>query len=318
MKLDKVFLLFVPVAASSTLFTLPSFAISFTSSEASASAFLSDFNQVAQSSSVTVDASVFASSVDLDEEISLTTASEEPIPLEDSAEVNPSSLDSAAEAFVSVSALAFFPEEPESSSIVNDHENEVSGSGPSFLAQSEADTTAIANFFITPQQGVAETFSFDFTISLILETRLTDKLATASGDISIEVCSNEVETNLLFCDALSISGLVQNTGESDFTLVESGDSFTFLQLGPFEDTFPDTQELDFTAIGSFQREFTNPTFLTLKETKSTEVKISSETTEPVATPEPSSLIGVVLSAGLMIGQTNRHKSKKEAANSKKD
>ena len=312
-KLDKTFLIFAPLMASSTLFASPSFAASFASSEASA--FLSDFNQVAESSSVSVDASVFAATVDADDESSFDMTSEDTII--DSIEVNPSSSDDgSALAFADFDALTFFPEDGESSLIANDHVNEAFGTGADFSAQSETDTTAIASFFINPEEGTSETFSFDFVLSLLFETTITNETATASGDISIEICGSESSgADLLFCDSLSISGLFQNTGDNDFS-VESSDAFSFEEFGPVEETSfnpelqQDTQELDFFAVGSYQREFTTPIFLTLNETKGTTAKVSEAIVE---TPEPSSLIGIILGAGLIFGQVDRRKITKALA-----
>lgn len=313
-KLDKALLIFTPLMAGSTLFASPSLAASFASSEASA--FLSDFNQIAESSSVSVDASVFAETVGLDDDSAFDMTSEDTIV--DSIEVNPSSEDDSALAFADFDALAFFPDDGGSSLISNDHVNEAFGTGANFSAQSETDTTAIASFSINPAEGTSEIFSFEFVLSLLLETTVSDETAAASGDIAIEICGSESSgADLLFCDSLSISGLFQNTGDNAFS-VQSSDAFSFEEFGPVEETSfnsdlqQDTQELDFFAIGSYQREFTTPIVLTLNETKVTTAKVSETIVE---TPEPSSLVGIMLGAGLMIGQVGRRKATKELAHS---
>lgn len=306
-KLGKALLIFTPLIAGPTLLASPSLAASFASSEASA--LLSDFTQTAESSFVSVDASVFAQNIDVDDESAFSMTSEDSIV--ESLEVNPASSENSALAFANFDALTFFAEDEGSRLIANDHVNEALGVGTDFSAQSETNTTAIANFFINPEEGISAIFSFDFALTLLLETTVANEAATASGDIAIEICGRESSgSDFLFCDALSISSLFQNTGDNSFS-VQSSDAFEFEQLGPFEatslepDLQQDTQQLDFFALGSYQREFTTPIFLTLNETKDTATQVSGVTAE---TPEPSSLVGIILGVGFMAGQAGRRYS----------
>ncbi|MEO0457139.1 MAG: PEP-CTERM sorting domain-containing protein [Cyanobacteria bacterium P01_A01_bin.114] len=296
--LKQTLLLFAPmVAAGSTFWASPSLAASFAFSEASA--FLSNFNQIADASDSFANSTVTANTINPGSNSANPDAG---------ASVQNSMQNTVAEGFADYEIATLFSEDAGNSFISNYHVNEAFGDGTTFLSRSETDTAAIVDFFINPRQATSEIFSFDLSLSLFLETTVMADSATASGDISIEVCGSEgLGTAALFCDSLSVSGLRQNTGENDFS-VQASSAFSVEQDDFFEDTAfapglaQDTQQLDFFAVGAYQRAFTTPIFLTLTETKVTKAEVVA-----AKTPEPSGVIGVILGTGLVFGRARRRK-----------
>lgn len=270
----------------SILWATPGLAASFAFSEASA--FLSNFNQVADASDSFADSTLVTRT-------GAANVAQEPI----------------AEGFTDFENATFFPASGENSEIFNTLTNESFGRGPNFLVNAATDTTAIADFYINPGPAASETFSFDFSLSLFLETTVLADTAIASGDISIEICGSEAPGNSpLFCDSLWVSGLRQNSGDNDFS-IQASSAFNFVEedLLLFEDTAfapglqQDTQQLDFFAFGAFQRQFTTPVFLTLSETTGIRAEVTA-----AQTPEPSGLLGIVLGTGLMLGRVRQPKN----------
>lgn len=280
-------LYFVPLVAGSTLWASPGLAASFAFSEASA--FLSNFSQAANASDSFANSTLITRTGAAD-------AVQEPV----------------AEGFTDFENAIFFPESGDRSNSFNTLTNEVFGSGPNFLVSAVTEAAAIADFFIDPGSAASETFSFDLSLSLFLETTVLADAALASGDISIEICGREAPgTALLFCDFLSVSGLRQNTGDNDVS-IQASSAFNIAgeDLTRFEDTAfapglqQETQQLEIFASGAFQREFTTPIFLTLIQTTETSAEVTA-----AQTPEPSGLIGIVLGTGLMLGRVRQPKNR---------
>jgi hypothetical protein len=187
------------------------------------------------------------------------------------------------------STIAFFPSETSgnnSSLVSSEIDNEALGRGGDYLGKSNTESTVLANFFLNPDAGESEIFSFDFNIFFGLETFASQdtEFSSSTADVSLSVCGRaSLDENPLFCDSLSTFGSLSNVGTTT--------AFAFQNSAPFSiDVLNNSvvsndsnfQQADFFALGSYQREFDTPIYLTLTEVQYSEAIVS--------TPEPSTTI----------------------------
>ncbi|GAB1541079.1 hypothetical protein NUACC21_37490 [Scytonema sp. NUACC21] len=162
-----------------------------------------------------------------------------------------------------------------------------SGDGKDYLGLAESKAQVIGEFSVDTNQ----TLSFDFLANLEMETSIDNspvENATARGDISfflIDAASDRI------LDFFSLSGNLITEGNDDFVVFDTSDNVSLTQV---------SQELDFEGTeetagifveGSFQRTFTNNTKVTLVEVKSNQTRVKA--------PEPSAILALVLSSGIM-------------------
>ncbi len=296
----------VPFLTTLSLEITPSRAATFAS--ATTSVNLLNFSQNAESSSVTVDATALATSpqgsiLDSDSLDSI---------LENDQFISVEAVDNTIAATADFSTVASFPSTTSGSSFVSSEtNNEALGIGENYSGDSQTESTVLANFFLNPEAGEAETLSFDFSTFWELETLATNpdqEMTTASANISLMVCGRTaLNKNPLFCDSFSTAGQIQSlTPESTFSFSRDN-GFSLDVLVEPEATFDPSLNLtqaNFFAMGSYQREFETPIYLTVAEVQTSEVTAQTTGT-PVKTPEPSVAIALLSLGTLTIGFSQR-------------
>ena len=202
--------------------------------------------------------------------------------------------------------VAFFPPDTSgnsSSFVSSETDNEALGTGGDYLGISNTESTALANFFLNPEAGETETFSFDFNIFWGLESfasRVTE-FSSSTADVSLTVCGRtSLETNPLFCDSLSTFGNLNSAATTPTFSFQNSDPFS-LDILSSPVVFGDSndQQADFFALGSYQREFDTPIYLTLAEVQLSEAIVS--------TPEASTTIAFFSFSAVMLALRKKKK-----------
>ncbi len=287
----------VPFISTLNVSVVPSRAA--TLSSATTLVNVTNFSTNAESSSVSVDTAAFAispveSTIDLD---SLDDSlGQEAITVE--------SENGSVVATADFNTVAFFPPATSgvsSSFVSSETDNEAFGSGGSYLGFSQTESTVLANFFLNPEAGETQTFSFDFNIFWELETQATEarEQATATADVSLQICGRTSLTeNPLFCDALSTFGIIDSSTPTEVFAFQKSDAFSVDVLNqPVVSGNPalNFQQADFFALGSYQREFETPIYLTLTELQNSEAYVTAP--EPSATIALFSLSAIAMALG---------------------
>lgn len=160
---------------------------------------------------------------------------------------------------------------------VNGLSAEVLGEGgSSYQGISQASSTILGNFFIAE----SEVFSFDFEIASILAAVVEQpqyEKAKASADISFALLGGSNEQSLEVFDFFSFSSYL--TPENNYYSAENSNYFNV-------NLVQESSEFNvngFGISGSYQRDFTTPTYLTLVEVKHTQAATN--------VPEPLSILG---------------------------
>ncbi|MGB3404489.1 MAG: hypothetical protein WBA77_17520 [Microcoleaceae cyanobacterium] len=272
----------VPFISTLGISTASSQAATFASSTTLVN--LTNFSANAESSLVSVDAAALAispvgSTIDLD--------TLDDVSAEESIAAEAANGDVVATA--DFNTVAFFPSDTSgnnSSFVSSEIDNEALGVGGDYLAKSNTESTVLANFFLNPDAGESETFSFDFNVFWGLETFASQatEFSSATADVSLSVCGRtSLDENPLFCDSLSTFGSLDNSGTTTAFAFQNSDPFSIDVLSnPMISGDTNFQQADFFALGSYQREFDTPIYLTLTEVQRSEAIVS--------TPEPSTTI----------------------------
>jgi hypothetical protein len=186
-------------------------------------------------------------------------------------------------------AFASFFKDPLSSS--NLTSNKASGSGNTYFGLAQSEAKVAGDFSIK----AGETFSFDFTAFLDMDTYVGDPFgekATASGDISLVLLDI---TNQSVLDSFSVfSNIVTSAYAKPSEDVFGYDKSQNINLGLIykKTSFGSINEESVKALfeGSYQRSFQSDTRLRLIETKTNQVTVEA--------PEPSNTFALLLGFGL--------------------
>lgn len=174
---------------------------------------------------------------------------------------------------------------------INAIATEVFGQGSRYRGISQAQSTILGNFSISE----SEVFSFDFGVSSLLAAlvdRPSYETAKATADVSFVLFGGETEENQQIFDFFTFSSQLSPT-QSSYLADYSSDSFA-VNISP--DTSDPTVN-SFEILGSYQRSFTTPTYLTLVEVKRTQADAN--------VPEPLSLVGAGVAS--VLGATFKRK-----------
>ncbi|EDX76568.1 hypothetical protein MC7420_4824 [Coleofasciculus chthonoplastes PCC 7420] len=264
-----------PLVTSSVLLVSPSLAATFASAEANV--FLENFSQSPDYSTVsaktnTVTMTPVSSVLDADEGENASSASTGD----------------------SVTAIAqadslFFTNPP--AFATNTTVSNAFGDQENFFGFAKSEASVIGGFLLNPAPNSTESFSFDFTAFFNLAT--SGEKSTAAVDISLVVLggTDPNPANQTVFDFFSVSGELNSLGEDDLFSVDASDNFTLNTFLPSGDFGVDIEEesADLLAMGSYQRQFDRPTYLTFVETK--------ETKATVQAPEPASTLALVIFGG---------------------
>ncbi|MGB3535866.1 MAG: hypothetical protein WBA13_20410 [Microcoleaceae cyanobacterium] len=289
----------VPFISTLSLNITPSQAATFSS--ATTQVTLTNFNLNAEASSVTVNPTAFAISPvgsDFNSDFLDDILAEE--------SVTASAADDTVVATADFSTVASFPSIASgnnSSFVSSETANEAFGTGGSYIGKSKTESTVLANFFLNPEAGETQTFSFDFNAFWELETFVdkTREQSTATADVSLTVCGrNSLGENPLFCDSLSTFGQLDSSNTTDLFAFQKSDPFTIDVLNnPGISGSQNFKQTDFFALGSYQQEFDKPIYLSLAAVQSSEAYVS--------TPESSTTVALLSLTALTIALGKRKK-----------
>jgi hypothetical protein len=268
-----------PLVTSSVLLVSPSLAATFASAEANV--FLENFSQSPDSSTVsaktnTVTMTPVGSVLDADEGENASSVS----------------AGDSATAIAQADSL-FFTNSP--AFATNTNLSEAFGDQDNFFGFAQSEASVIGGFFLNPAPNLTESFSFDFTAFFNLAT--SGEKSTAAADISLVVLggTDPNPANQTVFDFFSVSGELNTLGEDDLFSVDASDNFTLNTFLPSGDFGVDIEEesADLLAMGSYQRQFDRPTYLTFVETKETKATVQAST----QVPEPASTLALVIFGG---------------------
>jgi len=166
------------------------------------------------------------------------------------------------------------------------------GEGQNFFGLAESEASVWGRFFLDPEPDATESFSFDFTSFFDLETSGYQSQAVADIQFLVLGGTDANPANQTVFDFFSLSGELNTIGEDDLFSVEASDNFTFntFSSGEFGVDLEE-ESANVVAIGSYQRDFKSPTYLTLIEAKRTEAMVQA--------PEPTSILGLLAFGGLV-------------------
>lgn len=187
----------------------------------------------------------------------------------------------------------------------NSSTSKAQGQGVSYLGEGQSFAGVIGYDFVV-QPG--ETFSFDFDGRLDLKTSIdnpTAENATANG--LLEFALYDSQTNSLL-DSFTIAGNLATPGNNDALEIKQSSSTTLDPGQTFYNTsFGGTQEIAQADVkGKYSRTFDKPTYLTLVETKTNQVRVQA--------PEPSTVLSLLFGCGIL-GMTGKRKRKAAISNS---
>jgi hypothetical protein len=173
--------------------------------------------------------------------------------------------------------------------------SEAFGDQDNFFGFAQSEASVIGEFLLNPAPNSTESFSFDFTAFFNLAT--SGEKSTAAADISLVVLggTDPNPANQTVFDFFSVSGELNTLGEDDLFSVDASDNFTLNTFLPSGDFGVDIEEesADLLAMGSYQRQFDRPTYLTFVETKETKATVQAST----QVPEPASTLALVIFGG---------------------
>jgi hypothetical protein len=266
-----------PILASSVLAASPSMAGTFASAEAKV--FIENFSQTPNdigTSTQTNTVAVVPTSSDAN------SGNEQ--------NVLSSSISNAADARAEANAI-FFADNP--AFAANSILSNAFGEGQNFFGLAQSEASVLGRFFLAPEPDGTESFSFDFTAFFDLETSGVQSKAVADISFLVLGGTDPNHANQTVFDFFSVSGELKTTGEDDIFSVEASDNFTLNTFLPSGEFGLDLEEesASVVAIGSYERVFRRPTYLTLVETKRTEVTVQA--------PEPTSILGLLAFSGLL-------------------
>jgi hypothetical protein len=287
----------VPFISTLSVSVVPSRAATFSS--ATTLVNLTNFSTNAESSSVSVDTAALA--VSPVESISNADVLDD-LSVEES--ISAETVDGSVAATTDFTTVAFFPPGISGSSFVSSEtDNEAFGEGGSYVGKSQTESTVLANFFLNPEAGETQTFSFDFNIFWGLETFTSQvrENSTATADVSLSVCGRtSLAENPLFCDSLSTFGRIESPEAIDTFAFQQSDAFSVgILSNPLVsvDSTLNFKQADFFALGSYQREFNTPIYLTLAEVQYSEAAVS--------VPEPSATIALLSLSAIAVALGKR-------------
>ncbi|PSB30521.1 hypothetical protein C7B82_08720 [Stenomitos frigidus ULC18] len=169
----------------------------------------------------------------------------------------------------------------------------VSGSGNSYFGFAQSIAQVVGYSF---QIGHGETFSFDFTNSLNLQTAIDQpgiETATAIGTIGLGLFDAADPNNLTLLDFLTIAGSLGTPGNSNALTVDQSAGITFSTRQTALNSALDGKQASASASvqGSLSHFFANPTSLLLVEYGSNQAA--------AAVPEPSNVLASLVCLGLL-------------------
>lgn len=169
-------------------------------------------------------------------------------------------------------------------------ESEVAGDGSNYQGNGQALSEIIGQFFI-PETITNPVFRFNFSVNLDLEATIDDpttETAQAIGKVVFSVFAGSQPDNQSLVDLFVLSGGVDNSNQTDFLKIQGTENVNY-STPVLSTTFGGFQESVLAVVnGSYERHFTQGTYITLVETKSTN-------TNTAAVPEPSTLLAVAIS-----------------------
>lgn len=187
------------------------------------------------------------------------------------------------------------------------------------LATSEA--TIIGDFFLDGTASKPETFSFQFELNSRLETSIDypsiEKATTIADTLFLLVDSTDPNPeNQEVIDFFSLSTELNTLGDDliELSLADENNNFVLAELNPFVEIGRELKQelVTINAQGWYERQFDQPTKLTLIETKRNSVYIELLAQQKVVkTPENSGTLALLAGLISMIfGIKNRQKSLK--------
>lgn len=185
-------------------------------------------------------------------------------------------------------ASALFVVDPSASSTFasNSSFSKVNGDGSDYFGSAESEAGAIGYNFLV--EG-GESFSFDFAAALNLEISIDkpSEVASATGDLFLELYDSTNPDNWVPLDSFTLSAALTTSGGGDFLDHDKSANITFdPSETSFVTSFGGTQEsINASVLGSFERTFDKPTYLTLVEAKSNQAS--------AAVPEPASIVALL-------------------------
>lgn len=266
-----------PILASSVFAASPSMAATFASAQANV--FIENFSQTPDDIGVSTQTNTVA----------IVPASSEANSGNDQ-NVLSSSIRNATNAIAEADAI-FLSDNP--AFAANSIFSNAFGEGQNFLGLAQSEASVLGRFLLDPEPDGTESFSFDFTAFFDLETSGVQSKAIADISFLVLGGTEPNHTNQTVFDFFSVSGALKTIGQDDVFSVEASDNFTlntFLPSGEFGGDLEE-ESASVVAIGSYEREFRRPTYLTLVEAKRTEVTVKA--------PEPTSIFGLLVFGGLV-------------------
>jgi hypothetical protein len=277
-----------PLVASSVIAVSPTLAATFASAEANV--FLGNFNKSPDLSTVSAKTNTIAMTP-----VNVISHSDE------GEHASSASAGDSATAIAEADSL-FFTNPP--AFAANTTLSEAFGEAENFLGFAQSEASVTGGFLINPAPNSTETFSFDFTAFSTLIT--SGEESEAKADISIVILggTDPNPVNQTVFDIFSVSGELNTLGQDDVFSVEVSDNFTLDTFLPSGDFGVDLEEelADVLAMGSYQRQFDRPTYLTFIETKETKATVQDST----QVPEPISTLGLLVFSGL-VGLNSRRR-----------
>lgn len=201
-------------------------------------------------------------------------------------------------------ATALFLDVPDAPSPVAGNENRsvVFGEGSNnYLGLAESFSAVIAYDFVIE---AGETFSFDFSAFLGLDTSIDDpafERASASGEVIFELYDSTDTDNLHLLDFFAFSGNIATPGSADF-IDFTNSANVEIASATSTTAFGGTEESAVAGVeGEYSRHFDSLTYLTLVESKTNKAKAV------VQTPESSSLVGLLAFGLALVGYSLKKK-----------
>lgn len=166
------------------------------------------------------------------------------------------------------------------------------GNGNSYLGLARSAAGIIGYNFVV---GSGETFSFDFTGLLNLETSIDNpsfESASASGNVSFQLYDS-ISHSLI--DFFSVGGNLDTVGNNDFLGYGKSSSINLNTQGTsFVNSFGGIQESAKASFkGNYSRTFDRLTYLTLVEVKTNQVSVKA--------PEPSTTLALLFFSSIALG-----------------
>lgn len=196
--------------------------------------------------------------------------------------------------FTQGEAIAFFGGTP--TEALNFSSSVARGENTAYLGLAESEAT-IKGIFDINQDSI---FSFDFATNLNLATsvdRPGRESASASGGLFFALF--DVQENTLL-DYFSLAGDLTKQGDNNFVGYENEGNVILNHANTDYDFVGNQKFATADVDGYVKRYFTHPTTLALVQVKSNEVMVS--------TPEPSIIVGLIFSTGLIGVVLRRNKS----------